>query len=261
MYFFDILFNISYFNGVESKMAGHSKWANIQHRKNRQDERRGRTFGRLIKEITVASRMGGGDASSNPRLRLAIDRAKEANLPKDKVNDAIKRGLGQLDGVNYEEVRYEGYGSGGVAVIVDCVTDNKTRTVSEVRHAFSKNGGNLGTDGSVLFLFKHCSQFIFSPDNDEETILEVALEAGADDVNVEDGGAIEVLADPKIFLEIKKTLVSKQFNPIFAEVTMRAITEIKLSTSMSEKIQKLLDAIESIDDVQNVYTNSVIIQE
>ena len=239
-------------------MAGHSKWANIQHRKNRQDERRGRTFGRLIKEITVAARMGGGDASSNPRLRLAMDKAKEANLPKDKVNDAIKRGTGQLDGVNYEEVRYEGYGPGGVALIIDCVTDNKTRTVSEVRHALSKNGGNLGTDGSVSFLFRHCSQFIFEPGVDEETLLELVLEAGAEDVNVDKDGVIEVLGEPKNFSNIKQSLVSNHLKPIFGEVTMRALSEIKVSGSIGTQVQKLLEAIEAIDDVQNIYSNSVI---
>ncbi|OUT97957.1 MAG: YebC/PmpR family DNA-binding transcriptional regulator [Betaproteobacteria bacterium TMED41] len=242
-------------------MAGHSKWANIQHRKNRQDERRGRTFGRLIKEITVASRIGGSDSSSNPRLRLAMDKAREANLPKDKVNDAIKRGTGQLEGVNYEEIRYEGYGPGGVAIIIDCVTDNKTRTVSEVRHAFTKNGGNLGTDGSVSFLFRHCSQFIFEAEHNEETILEIALQAGADDVRVDEVGSIEVLGQPKDFSELKKSLVLHNLNPIFAEVTMRAENEIKLSGSTALQIQKLLDVIEAIDDVQNVYTNFVINQE
>ena len=242
-------------------MAGHSKWANIQHRKNRQDERRGRTFGRLIKEITVAARMGGGDATSNPRLRLATDKAKEANLPKDKVNDAIKRGTGQLDGINYEEVRYEGYGPGGVALIIDCVTDNKTRTVSEVRHALSKNGGNLGTDGSVSFLFRHCSQFIFEPGIDEETLLELTLEAGADDVNVDQDGVVEVLGEPKNFSSIKQSLVSNHLKPVFAEVTMRAITEIKVSGSIGAQVQKLLDVIEAIDDVQNIYSNSVINSE
>ncbi len=242
-------------------MAGHSKWANIQHRKNRQDEKRGRTFGRLIKEITVAARMGGGEPTSNPRLRLAMDKAREANLPKDKVNDAIKRGIGQLDGVNYEEVRYEGYGAGGIAVIIDCVTDNKIRTVSEVRHAFSKNGGNLGTDGSVLFLFKHCSQLIFDSDNDENRILELALEAGADDVNVHDDGSIEVLGDPKQFLDIKNSFVSNHLNPILAEITMRALNEVKLSGSLSSQIRNLIEAIEAIDDVQNIYTNSFISQE
>ncbi len=242
-------------------MAGHSKWANIQHRKNRQDERRGRTFGRLIKEITVAARMGGGDATSNPRLRLAMDKAKEANLPKDKVNDAIKRGTGQLDGVNYEEVRYEGYGPGGVALIIDCVTDNKTRTVSEVRHALSKNGGNLGTDGSVSFLFRHCSQFIFEPGIDEETLLELTLEAGADDVNVDQDGVVEVLGEPKNFSSIKQSLVSNHLKPVFAEVTMRAITEIKVSGPIGAQVQKLLYVIEAIDDVQNIYSNSVINSE
>ena len=242
-------------------MAGHSKWANIQHRKNRQDERRGRTFGRLIKEITVAARMGGGDATSNPRLRLAMDKAKEANLPKDKVNDAIKRGTGQLDGINYEEVRYEGYGPGGVALIIDCVTDNKTRTVSEVRHALSKNGGNLGTDGSVSFLFRHCSQFIFEPGIDEETLLELTLEAGADDVNVDQDGVVEVLGEPKNFSSIKQSLVSNHLKPVFAEVTMRAITEIKVSGPIGAQVQKLLDVIEAIDDVQNIYSNSVINSE
>lgn len=242
-------------------MAGHSKWANIQHRKNRQDERRGRTFGRLIKEITVAARMGGGDATSNPRLRLAMDKAKEANLPKDKVNDAIKRGTGQLDGINYEEVRYEGYGPGGVALIIDCVTDNKTRTVSEVRHALSKNGGNLGTDGSVSFLFRHCSQFIFEPGIDEETLLELTLDAGADDVNVDQEGVVEVLGEPKNFSSIKQSLVSNHLKPVFAEVTMRAITEIKVSGPIGAQVQKLLDVIEAIDDVQNIYSNSVINSE
>ena len=242
-------------------MAGHSKWANIQHRKNRQDERRGRTFGRLIKEITVAARMGGGDATSNPRLRLAMDKAKEANLPKDKVHDAIKRGTGQLDGVNYEEVRYEGYGPGGVALIIDCVTDNKTRTVSEVRHALSKNGGNLGTDGSVSFLFRHCSQFIFEPGIDEETLLELTLEAGADDVNVDQDGVVEVLGEPKNFSSIKQSLVSNHLKPVFAEVTMRAITEIKVLGPIGAQVQKLLDVIEAIDDVQNLYSNSVINSE
>ncbi len=239
-------------------MAGHSKWANIQHRKNRQDEKRGKVFTRLIKEITVAAKMGGGDPAVNPRLRLAMDKAGDANMTKDKVMDAIKRGTGQLEGVDYEEIRYEGYGIGGAAVIVDCLTDNRTRTVAEVRHAFSKHGGNLGTDGSVSFLFKHCGQFVFAPGASEEKIMNAALDAGAEDVITDSDGAIEVLCEPNNFQAIKSVLEKSGLKPEVAEVTMRASTETELIGEDGVKMQKLLDAIESLDDVQEVYTNAVI---
>ena len=239
-------------------MAGHSKWANIQHRKNRQDEKRGKVFTRLIKEITVAAKMGGGDPAVNPRLRLAMDKAGDANMTKDKVMDAIKRGTGQLEGVDYEEIRYEGYGIGGAAVIVDCLTDNRTRTVAEVRHAFSKHGGNLGTDGSVSFLFKHCGQFVFAPGASEEQIMNAALDAGAEDVITDSDGAIEVLCTPNDFQAIKSALEKSGLKPEVAEVTMRASTETELIGDDGAKMQKLLDAIESLDDVQEVYTNAVI---
>ncbi len=239
-------------------MAGHSKWANIQHRKGRQDEKRGRIFTRLIKEITVAAKMGGGDPNTNPRLRLAMDKAGDANMPKDKVTDAIKRGTGQLEGVDYEEIRYEGYGIGGAAVIVDCMTDNRTRTVAEVRHAFSKHGGNLGTDGSVAFMFTHCGQFVFAPGTSEDKVMEVALEAGADDVITDDEGAIEVLCAPNQFEPVKAALEAAGLKPDAAEITMRASTDTELSGEDGTKMQKLLDALESLDDVQEVYTNAVI---
>jgi YebC/PmpR family DNA-binding regulatory protein len=239
-------------------MAGHSKWANIQHRKGRQDEKRGRIFTRLIKEITVAAKMGGADPNTNPRLRLAMDKAGDANMPKDKVTDAIKRGTGQLEGVDYEEIRYEGYGIGGAAVIVDCMTDNRTRTVAEVRHAFSKHGGNLGTDGSVAFMFTHCGQFVFAPGTSEDKVMEVALEAGADDVITDDEGAIEVLCAPNQFEPVKAALESAGLKPDAAEITMRASTDTELTGEDGTKMQKLLDALESLDDVQEVYTNAVI---
>ncbi len=239
-------------------MAGHSKWANIQHRKGRQDEKRGRIFTRLIKEITVAAKMGGADPNTNPRLRLAMDKAGDANMPKDKVTDAIKRGTGQLEGVDYEEIRYEGYGIGGAAVIVDCMTDNRTRTVAEVRHAFSKHGGNLGTDGSVAFMFTHCGQFVFAPGTSEDKVMEVALEAGADDVITDDEGAIEVLCPPNQFEPVKAALEAAGLKPDAAEITMRASTDTELSGEDGAKMQKLLDALESLDDVQEVYTNAVI---
>ena len=239
-------------------MAGHSKWANIQHRKGRQDEKRGRIFTRVIKEITVAAKLGGGDPAINPRLRLAMDKASDANMPKDKVTDAIKRGTGQLDGVEYEEIRYEGYGIAGAAVIVDCMTDNRTRTVAEVRHAFSKHGGNLGTDGSVAFMFKHCGQFIFAPGASENQIMEVALEAGAEDVVTDDDGAIEVICTPSEFQSVKHALENAGLKPDVAEITMRPDTQSELSGEDGTKMQKLLDALESLDDVQEVYTNAVI---
>jgi len=239
-------------------MAGHSKWANIQHRKGRQDEKRGRIFTRLIKEITVAAKLGGADPNSNPRLRLAMDKAGDANMPKDKVTDAVKRGTGQLEGIEYEEIRYEGYGIGGAAVIVDCVTDNRTRTVAEVRHAFSKHGGNLGTDGSVSFMFKHCGQLIFPPGSSEEKIMEVALEAGAEDVVSAEDGAIEVICPPNDFQILKTALEKSGLKPELAEITMRASTDSELSGEDAAKMQKLLDALESLDDVQEVYTNAVL---
>ncbi len=238
-------------------MAGHSKWANIQHRKGRQDEKRGRIFTRIIKEVTVAAKLGGADPTTNPRLRLAMDKAGDANMPKDKVQDAIKRGAGQLEGVDYEEIRYEGYGIGGAAVIVDCLTDNRTRTVAEVRHAFSKHGGNLGTDGSVAFLFKHCGLMLFAPGRSEDDVMEAALEAGADDVLVNDDGSIEVLTGPASLAQVRQAMTVAGLEPELAEVTMRPETQTELEGEDGEKMQKLLDALESLDDVQDVYTNVV----
>ena len=239
-------------------MAGHSKWANIQHRKGRQDEKRGKVFTRLIKEITVAAKLGGGDPGINPRLRLAMDKASDANMSKDKVTDAIKRGTGQLEGVEYEEIRYEGYGIGGAAVIVDCMTDNRTRTVAEVRHAFSKHGGNLGTDGSVAFMFKHCGQLILAPGVSEDRVMEVALDAGAEDVITTEDGAIEVLCAPNDFQGVKEALEKSGFKPELSEITMRASSESELTGEDGAKMQKLLDALESLDDVQEIYTNAAI---
>jgi YebC/PmpR family DNA-binding regulatory protein len=237
-------------------MAGHSKWANIQHRKGRQDEKRGKVWTKLIKEITVAARLGGGDPNANPRLRLAIDKAKDANMPNDNVQRAISRGSGTLDGVNYEEIRYEGYGINGAAVIVDCMTDNRTRTVAEVRHAFSKHGGNMGTEGSVAFLFKHCGQLLFAPGTNEEKLLEVALESGAEDVITHEDGSLEVITDPFEFSKIRGALEGVNLKPEFGEVTMRPGTDVDLNAEQSEAMQKLLDALENLDDVQAVYTNA-----
>ena len=239
-------------------MAGHSKWANIQHRKGRQDEKRGKIFTRLIKEITVASRMGGSDVGMNPRLRLAIDKASAANMPKDTVERAVKRGAGELDGANYEEIRYEGYGTGGAAVMVDCMTDNRTRTVAEVRHAFSKYGGNLGTDGSVAFMFKHCGQFLFAPGLSEDKVMEAALEAGAEDVIANDDGSIEVVCAPGDFDAVRKGMEQAGLKAEVAEVTMKALSATELDVEESIKMQKLLDAIEDCDDVQEVYTTAVL---
>lgn len=239
-------------------MAGHSKWANIQHRKGRQDAKRGKIFTRLIKEITVAARMGGSDTSMNPRLRLAIEKASENNMPKDTVDRAVKRGAGELEGAHYEEIRYEGYGIGGAAVIVDTMTDNRTRTVAEVRHAFSKFGGNMGTEGSVAFMFKHCGQFIFAPGANEEKIMDAALEAGAEDVVTNDDGSIEVISGPHEFEAVKKGLEAAGFKAEIAEVTMKPLNVAELSADDSVKMQKLLDAIEDIDDVQEVYTTAVL---
>ena len=239
-------------------MAGHSKWANIQHRKGRQDEKRGKIFTRLIKEITVASRMGGSDQSMNPRLRLAVEKASGSNMPKDTVERAIKRGAGELDGANYEEIRYEGYGTGGAAVMVDCMTDNRTRTVAEVRHAFSKYGGNLGTDGSVAFMFKHCGLFLFAPGLAEDKVMEAALEAGAEDVIANDDGSIEVVSSPGDFEAVKKGLEAAGLKAAVAEVTMKPLSATELDADESVKMQKLLDAIEDCDDVQEVYTTAVL---
>jgi YebC/PmpR family DNA-binding regulatory protein len=239
-------------------MAGHSKWANIQHRKGRQDAKRGKIFTRLIKEITVAARMGGGDATINPRLRLAMDKAKAESMPKDNIENAVKRGSGQLEGVNYEEIRYEGYGIGGAAVMVDCLTDNKQRAVADVRHAFSKFGGNLGTDGSVAFMFKHCGTLLFAPGADEEKIMEAALEAGAEDIISNDDGSIEVITAPNDFSAVQEALTTAGFKPEMGEVTMKALTDTIFTGDDGVKMQKLLDALDDLDDVQDVYTSAVI---
>ncbi|MCE1243243.1 YebC/PmpR family DNA-binding transcriptional regulator [Oryzomicrobium sp.] len=238
-------------------MAGHSKWANIQHRKGRQDAKRGKVFTKLIKEITVAAKMGGGDPAMNPRLRLAIEKAKGESMPKDNIDNAVKRGTGQLEGVSYEEARYEGYGIGGAAVIVDCLTDNKVRTVADVRHAFSKYGGNMGTDGCVAFQFKHCGQLMFAPGTDEDALMEAALEAGADDVVSNDDGSIEVLTGPWEFTTVKEALERAGFKAEFGEVSMKPLNESPLSGDDAVKMQKLLDALESLDDVQEVYSSAV----
>lgn len=239
-------------------MAGHSKWANIQHRKGRQDEKRGKVFSRLAKEITVAAKMGGGDAGFNPRLRLAVEKAKAVNMPADNIDRAIKKGTGELEGVSYEEIRYEGYGIGGAAVMVDCLTDNRTRTVAEVRHAFAKHGGNMGTDGSVAFMFKHCGQFLFAPGTSEDAAMEAALDAGADDVQTNEDGSVEVLCAPNDFDMVRQALVNAGLKPEVAEVTMRPESEAVLRGEDGVKMQKLLDAIEDLDDTQAVYTNASI---
>jgi len=237
-------------------MAGHSKWANIQHRKGRQDEKRGKAWTRVIREIMVAARTGGGDASANPRLRLAIDKAKAVNLPADTVKRNIDKATGNLEGVSYEEIRYEGYGIGGAAVIIDCMTDNRVRTVAEVRHAFSKYGGNMGTEGSVAFQFKHCGQLVFAPGTSEDKVMEVALEAGAEDVITDDDGAIEVLTAPADFEAVRDALAAAGLNAEIAEVTMRAENTVALSGDEAERMQKLLDVIEDLDDVQDVFHNA-----
>ncbi|MBV2234872.1 MAG: YebC/PmpR family DNA-binding transcriptional regulator [Sterolibacterium sp.] len=239
-------------------MAGHSKWANIQHRKGRQDAKRGKVFTKLIKEITVAAKSAGGDVNFNPRLRLAVERAKAENMPADNIKNAIKRGTGELEGVNYEEIRYEGYGINGAAVIVDCLTDNKVRTVADVRHAFNKHGGNLGTDGSVAFLFKHCGQMIFAPGVNEDALMEAALEAGAEDVISNEDGSIEVLSSPGDFVAVKEALEAAGFKSELAEVAMKPATETLFTGDDAVKMQKLLDALDALDDVQEVYANAVI---
>ncbi len=244
------------FAGVEYLMAGHSKWANIQHRKGRQDEKRGKAWTRVIREIMVAARLGGGDPTANPRLRLAIEKAKAVNLPVETVKRNIDKATGNLEGVNYEEIRYEGYGIGGAAIIVDCMTDNRVRTVAEVRHAFSKYGGNLGTEGSVAFQFKHCGLLLFAPGTSEDKVMEVALEAGAEDVITGDDGSIEVLTAPPDFEAVKAALEAAGLKPELAEVTMRAENTIELAGDDAERMQKLLDVIEDLDDVQDLYHNA-----
>jgi YebC/PmpR family DNA-binding regulatory protein len=239
-------------------MAGHSKWANIQHRKGRQDERRGRIWTRVIREIMVAARQGGGDPAANPRLRLAIDKAKAANLPADTIKRNIDKATGALEGVTYEEIRYEGYGIGGAAIIVDCLTDNRVRTVAEVRHAFSKYGGNLGSEGSVSFQFKHCGQFVFAPGTDEDKVMEVAIEAGAADVITGEDGSIEVLSAPADFEAVKAALEAAGLQPEVAGVTMRAENTVELAGEDAARMQKLVDALEDLDDVQDVYHNAEI---
>jgi YebC/PmpR family DNA-binding regulatory protein len=237
-------------------MAGHSKWANIQHRKGRQDEKRGKAWTRVIREIMVAARQGGGDPTANPRLRLAIDKAKAVNLPADTVKRNIDKATGNLEGVHYEEIRYEGYGIGGAALIVDCMTDNRVRTVAEVRHAFSKHGGNLGTEGSVAFQFKHCGQLLFAPGTSEDKVMEAALEAGADDVITGDDGSIEVLTAPTAFEDVKAALEKAGLKAEVAEVTMRPENTIALAGDEAARMQKLLDVIEELDDVQDVFHNA-----
>ena len=241
-------------------MAGHSKWANIQHRKGRQDEKRGKVGTRVIREITVAARQGGADLAMNPRLRLAVEKAKAVNMPADTVKKNIDKATGNLEGVSYEEIRYEGYGIGGAALIIDCMTDNRVRTVAQVRHAFSKYGGNMGTEGSVAFQFKPCGQFVFAPGTNEDKVMEVALEAGADDVLTDDEGAVEVLCAPPLFEAVQAALEAAGLKPELAEVTMRAENTVELTGEDGQRMQKLLDAIEDLDDVQDLYHNAEISQ-
>ena len=239
-------------------MAGHSKWANIQHRKGRQDEKRGKIWTRIIREITVAARAGGADLGTNPRLRLAVERAKAANMPADRIKYNIDKASGTLEGVHYEEIRYEGYGIGGAAILVDTMTDNRVRTVAEVRHAFAKFGGNMGAEGSVAFQFKHCGQLIFAPGTNEDKVMEVALEAGAEDVIADDDGAIEVLTAYPDFEAVKNALEAEGLKPEMADVTMRAENPIELTGEDAVRMQKLLDALEDLDDVQEIYHNAEI---
>ncbi|NNC77013.1 MAG: YebC/PmpR family DNA-binding transcriptional regulator [Woeseiaceae bacterium] len=239
-------------------MAGHSKWANIQHRKGAQDKKRGKLFTKLIREITVAAKMGGGDIDANPRLRLAIDKAKAQSMPKDNIERAVKRGAGELDGSEYIEIRYEGYGPGGTAVMVDCLTDNRNRTVAEVRHAFSKFGGNLGADGSVAYLFSHVGQLMYPAKSDEDAIMEAAIEAGAEDVVVDTDGSIEVLTDPGDYEEVRKKIRKAGFKPESAELTMRASTNASLEVKEASSMVKMLEMLEDLDDVQQVYSNADI---
>jgi YebC/PmpR family DNA-binding regulatory protein len=239
-------------------MAGHSKWANIQHRKGRQDAKRGKIFTKIIKEITVSARLGGGDTNMNPRLRAAVALAKEENMPSDNITRAIKKGTGELEGVNYEEIRYEGYGINGAAIIIDCLTDNKQRAVADVRHALTKFGGNLGTDGSVAFMFKHCGSLVYEPGTSEDKVMETALEAGAEDIVTDDDGSIEVITPPGDFVAIKEAMEAAGLKAVLAEVTMKAMNEVEFTGDEAVKMQKILDALEDLDDVQDVYTSAVI---
>jgi YebC/PmpR family DNA-binding regulatory protein len=241
-------------------MAGHSAWANIQHRKGRQDAKKGKIATRLIREITVAAKMGGSSLDGNPRLRLAVDKGYGANITKDTIERAIKRGAGETGGADYQEVRYEGYGINGAAVMVDCLTDNHTRTVAEVRHAFSKNGGNMGTDGSVAFLFKHCGTLLFAPGTNEDALMEAALDAGAQDVTTNEDGSIEVITGPYAFVAVKESLIKAGFPSEHGEVTMKAQNEVAFSGDDAVKMQKLLDALEALDDVQDVFTSATMDQ-
>lgn len=238
-------------------MAGHSKWANIQHRKGRQDEKRGKIWTKIIREISAAARLGGGDPSANPRLRLAIEKAKAANMPADTIKKNIDKATGAVEGAHFEQIRYEGYGVGGAALIIDCLTDNRVRTVAEVRHALSKHGGNLGTEGSVAFQFRHCGQLVFAPGTSEDKVMEVALEAGADDVITDDDGAVEVLTAPAQFESVRAALHAAGLQPEVAAITMRADNTVDLVGEDAEKMQKLIDALEDLDDVQEVYHNAV----
>jgi len=239
-------------------MAGHSRWANVKHRKERADAKRGKIFTRLIREITVAARLGGGDPGGNPRLRLAIDKAREQNLPNDNIQRAVQRGAGELEGAAYEEIRYEGYGPGGTAIMVDCMTDNRTRTVAEVRHAFTKNGGNLGADGSVAYLFKHVGQFIFAPGTSEDRVMEAGLDAGAEDVVKNDDDSVELVCAPADFPAVKVALEKAKLKPELAEITWKPTTEATLARDQQARMQSLVDALENLDDVQNVYTTAVL---
>jgi YebC/PmpR family DNA-binding regulatory protein len=239
-------------------MAGHSKWANIQHRKGAQDKKRGKLFTKLIREITIAAKMGGSDPVANPRLRLAIDKAKAQSMPKDNIERAVKRGAGELEGADYQEIRYEGYGPGGTAVMVDCLTDNRNRTVAEVRHAFTKSGGNLGADGSVNYLFNHVGLLFFPEGSDEDAIMEAAIEAGAEDIVVDDEGSIEVLTDPSEFERVRDAMRAAGHEPESAELTMRASTSAELGLEDAASMVKLLETLEDLDDVQEVYSNADI---
>ena len=242
-------------------MAGHSKWANIQHRKGAQDKKRGKLFTKLIREITVAAKMGGGDPDANPRLRMAIDKAKGQSMPKDNIERAVKRGAGELDGADYTEMRYEGYGPGGTAVMVDCLTDNKNRTVAEVRHAFTKFGGNLGADGSVNYLFNQVGQLLYPTGSDEDAIMEAAIEAGAEDVVVDDDGSIEVLTEPGDYEGVKEAMLASGLEPETSQVTMRASTSATLEVKEATSMVKMLEMLEDLDDVQEVYSNADISDE
>ncbi len=239
-------------------MAGHSKWANIQHRKGRQDAKRGKIFTKIIKEITVAARLSGGDVTMNPRLRAAVAEAKEENMPADNITRAIKKGTGELEGVNYEEIRYEGYGINGAAIIIDCLTDNKQRAVADVRHALTKFGGNLGTDGSVAFMFKHCGSLLYAPGTSEDKVMEIALEAGAEDIVTDEDGSIEVITAPNDFLSVKETMEAAGLKAVLAEVAMKPSIETVFTGDDAVRMQKILDALEDVDDVQDVYTTAVI---